>query len=85
MSQANFNSPGVPLATALLNLNLILTLEKKGVLSEHETNEIIEHALLNLETHQALAQDQSSFVEARGILEWLRQALRGAAPSPRPD
>jgi hypothetical protein len=62
------------LAGFLLGMNTMLMLEKKGVLSHEEVKEIVEQALLNLETQQATMgpEAQKVFESARGILESLR-------------
>ena len=69
------DSSGIPLAGFLIGFNTFLMLQKKGILTNNETKELVEQALLNLETHQSLTTNQQPFIEARAILEWLRANL----------
>jgi hypothetical protein len=65
------------LAGFLIGINAMLMLEKKGVLSHEEVKEIVEQALLNLETQQAMLRPEAQkvFESARGILESLRMTV----------
>lgn len=69
----DYNDP-IALSGFLIALNTTLMLEKKGVISHEETKEIIEQALLNLETQQTKAgpDNKATFETARSILEGLR-------------
>jgi hypothetical protein len=66
------------IANYVLTATTLVALTQKGILSVHEANEVVEQALLNLETHQ-MSQNAAPFrpaVEfARERLEELRQAL----------
>jgi hypothetical protein len=64
----------IGLSGFLLSMNTMLMLEKKGAITHEETKEIVEQALLNLETHQTTAgpDNQATFDTARSILEGLR-------------
>lgn len=77
-----FNDPG-GLSAFLLSVNTMLMLEKKGVLTHDEMKEIVEQALLNLETHQQKATwaAQQVFQASRGILEEFRKLI--SRPSAR--
>ena len=68
---------GMGLGGFLLSMNTMLMLEKKGMLTPLEINEIIEHALLTLESYQYEAKltDKITFVAARAILEQLRHTV----------
>jgi hypothetical protein len=61
----------------LVTFNLLLTLRQKGVITHADTLEIVEQSLLNLETHQALAnqRDQKIFQASRALLELLRKEI----------
>ena len=61
----------------LVTLNLLLTLRKKGVITHAEALEIVEQSLMNLETHQALANphDHKVFQASRALLELLRKEI----------
>jgi hypothetical protein len=52
-------------------------LRKKGVITHAEALEIVEQSLLNLETHQALANphDKKVFQASRALLELLRKEI----------
>ncbi len=78
-----FLLPGMGLGGFLLSMNTMLMLEKKGLLTAVETKEIVEQALLNLETHEAMASpaEQPGFRSARTILEGLRLLLGRPSPS----
>lgn len=69
----DYNDP-IALSGFLIALNTTLMLEKRGIISHEDTKEIIEQALLNLETHQTTAgpDNQATFQSARSILEGLR-------------
>lgn len=72
-----FQLPGMGLSGFMLSLNTMMMLEKKGIFTPIETAEIVEQALLNLETHEAKAEpaEKLGFRSARTILEGLRQTL----------
>lgn len=56
---------------------LMAILVRRGLLSKEDAAEVVEHALLSLETHGHHAEeaDQPDFAEARKILTYVRQAF----------
>ena len=71
------STAGTTLASFMLTMNLFLFLRQKRVLTYDEANEILEQALLNLETHQGKIDPagQTAVQEARSILEGLRTLI----------
>lgn len=69
------------LTAFLLSMNTMLMLEKKGLLTHDEAKEIVEQALLNLETQEQKTPLDSQEVSkaARAVLEQFRSLL--AQPS----
>lgn len=64
------------LANHVLTLSLIATLRQKNLLGDADGSEMIEQALLLLETHQKPGHvDDQAFAGARGLLEQLRLSL----------
>jgi hypothetical protein len=78
-----FNHLSGGLAAFQLSVNTLVHLEKYGLLTPAATNEIIEQALLALETIQAKAspKDQSVVEGARILLERLRRRSPLRPPS----
>lgn len=72
-----FSGPGTALAAFMLSITTMAKLKAKGLLSPADRNEIIEHALLALETYQHTAgqSDQPAFAQARQILDGFRQGV----------
>jgi beta-N-acetylglucosaminidase len=71
------------LASFTLNQYLFMLLRQKGVLTETEAKELLEQALLNLETHQAqFPQAAQQYEGARALLESLRLAAFGGKSNP---
>jgi hypothetical protein len=77
MAEKDIAGSAAGLAGFLLSLNTMLTLERNGDLGHQETLEIIEQALLNLETHELLMArvDQETSRAARELLQTLRTLL----------
>jgi hypothetical protein len=73
----DFHHPGVGLAGFTLSFTTLLRLQQKGVLSQLDVIEIVEHALLNLETHEieGSPQSQEATQFARALLEQLRTLI----------
>jgi hypothetical protein len=82
-----YNSFGYGIAAFHIAMNTMLTLRQKGLLTTDETNFILEHALLNLETHEMKApeQDRQSSRDARELLEGLRKEVSLPEKDQRPS
>ena len=65
------------LAGFLLTMNMFMVLRQRRILSYDVANEIVEQALLNLETQQGKSDPptQQTIQDARGILEHLRKLI----------
>jgi len=76
-NQQHFEPASTALAGFMLSMNLFMSLRQKRVLTYDQANELVEQALLNLETHQSKADPsaQKVFQEARGMLEGLRNLI----------
>lgn len=72
-----YRDPGFVLANFTLNAHILQMLRNLELITEEELSEVIELALLDLETCQALAppEDRETFRSARRSLEALRQNL----------
>jgi hypothetical protein len=83
----DFNNPSGALAAYQLALHTFLLLEKNGTITTAQANEIIELALLALETLQQKAtEDSRQTVEgARALLEALRTRRDRPSPSQSPS
>lgn len=77
MALGDGSGSGTDIGALLLSLNTLLILQRKGILTDVEAREIVEQALLNLETHEKLAspQSQSAIRNARQTLESIRARL----------
>lgn len=73
----SYDGNAVTLATWLLAQNTLLMLESKGALTHDEAKDIVEFALLNLESHEATfdAQGKLASQGARVMLEQFRTIL----------
>jgi hypothetical protein len=73
----DLNNPGGGLAGYMLNLYTLLMLEKRGVFSQTDLIEIVEHCLLNLEMLEAKVApaSQETSQAARALLERLRKRI----------
>ena len=71
------DTPANALAGFMLSMNTFVTLRQTRILSYEQANEILEMALLNLETHQALTDPslQPIVHDARQMLEHLRDQI----------
>jgi hypothetical protein len=72
-----FEATSTALAGYMLSMNTFLSLRQRRVLTYDQANEILEQALLNLETFQSKGDQaaQAAFQEARSMLEFLRQLI----------
>jgi len=71
----------------LIMITLLDKLADSGVITRDLVKEILDHALLNAETHQTGAPSPEMIVVARKAIEgvlMVSEAKRGQSPSPRP-
>jgi hypothetical protein len=71
------------LAMYTLVLELLTLLDGKGMITRSELKELVEHSLLNLETHQGPEEDEqtvASYESARALLEQLALSISRRGP-----